>query len=135
MRGSRRDPQARLALIAVTAALGIGPRRCAGRLPDLVAAYAGDALRALATSFGLGVLLPRAPAKQVAALAMTVSVAVEVSRLYHDAWIDSVRRTNPGGVVLGYDFVWSDPACYAVGVGLGILVERVGPHERSAPGT
>lgn len=30
-----------------------------------------------------------------------------------------------GGLVLGYDFVWSDLACYAVGVGLGVVVESV----------
>ena len=58
-----------------------------------------------------------------AALAMTVSVAVEVSQLYKAPWIDTIRRTTLGGLVLGYDFVWSDLACYAVGVGLGVVIE------------
>ena len=51
---------------------------------------------------------------------------VEVSQLYKAPWIDSIRRTTLGGLVLGYDFVWSDLACYAVGVGLGVAVERIG---------
>ena len=55
--------------------------------------------------------------------------------MYHAPWIDSIRRTTPGGLVLGFDFVWSDLACYAVGVGLGILIEPASPHDRSAPGT
>ena len=46
----------------------------------------------------------------------------------------SIRRTTPGGLVLGFDFVWSDLTDYAVGVGLGILIEPASPHDRSVPG-
>ena len=35
-------------------------------------------------------------------------------RRHHDPGIDSIRRTTPRVVALGYDFVWSDLACYAV---------------------
>ena len=55
--------------------------------------------------------------------------------MYHAPWIDSIRRTTLGGLVLGFGFVWSDLACYAVGVGLGILIELACLHDRSAPGT
>jgi hypothetical protein len=68
-------------LIALAAALGLGSRRFAGHLPGFVAAYAGDTLWATAAFLGLGLLLPRASTKRVAALAMIVSVAVEVSQL------------------------------------------------------
>ena len=44
--------------------------------------------------------------------------------MYHAPWIDSIRSTTLGGLVLGFDFVWSDLACYAVGVMMGMLVER-----------
>jgi hypothetical protein len=66
---------------------------------------------------------------------MTLSVLVEVSQLYKAPWIDSIRRTTIGGLVLGHGFVWSDLACYAVGTGLGILLERAALHRRSARGT
>ena len=101
--------------------------------PGFVAAYAGDTLWATAAFLGVGLVLPGASTKQVAALAMTVSVAVEVSQLYHAPWIDAVRRTTVGGLALGSGFVWSDLACYAVGVGLGILVERAGLKNRPFP--
>ena len=59
---------------------------------------------------------------------------VEVGQLYHAPWIDSIRRTTLGGLVLGFDFVWSDLACYAVGVGLGVLIEAWSPSAaRSDP--
>jgi hypothetical protein len=72
---------------------------------------------------GIGLTLPRASTWVVAVLAMSFSVAIEVSQLYHAPWIDSIRRTTLGGLALGYGFLWGDLACYAVGVGLGVVVE------------
>ena len=63
-------------------------------------------------------------------LAMAFSVAVELSQLYHAPWIDSIRHTTLGGLILGFGFVWSDLVCYALGVGLGVLVEC---HRRNRP--
>jgi hypothetical protein len=66
---------------------------------------------------------------------MSFCVIIEVSQLYHAPWIDSIRGTTLGALVLGHGFVWSDLACYAVGVGLGILIERSGSYDRPGPGT
>ena len=49
-----------------------------------------------------------------------------MSQLYHAPWIDSIRHTTLGGLILGYGFLWSDLACYAVGVGLGVVIEIIG---------
>ncbi len=130
-----RPPILWFALIAVVVALGLGSRRYAGYLPGFVAAYAGDTLWATAAFLGFGLLLPRASTWRVALLAMSLSVLVEVGQMYHAPWIDSIRRTRLGGLILGYDFVWSDLACYAVGVGLSILIELVCLHDRPAAGT
>ncbi len=132
---SRRNPMTWIALIALTVVLGLGSRRFGRSLPSFVADYAGDTLWALVVFLGIGLILPRASTWRVAILAMSFSVLIEVSQLYHATWIDTLRRTTIGGLVLGFDFVWSDLACYAVGVGLGILIERVGLHDRPAPGT
>jgi Protein of unknown function (DUF2809) len=51
------------------------------------------------------------------------SVVIEISQLYHAPWIDSIRQTTLGGLILGYDFVASDLTCYALGIGLGVLFE------------
>ena len=130
----RRNPLFWTGLIALVIFLGIVSRRFAASLPGVVAAYAGDTLWATVAFLGIGLLLPRASSWQVAALAMSFSVPVEVGQLYHAPWIDSVRSTTLGGLVLGFDFVWSDLACYAVGVGLGVLVEWMW-EVRSRPGT
>jgi hypothetical protein len=106
------------------AILGIGSRRLGHLLPGFVAAYAGDTLWALDAFLGIGLLLPRATTGLVAALTMAFSVAVELSQLYHAPWIDSIRQTTLGGLVLGFGFLWSDLACYAVGVVIGVLIEE-----------
>jgi hypothetical protein len=115
--------------------LGLGSRRYAEHLPGFVAAYAGDTLWALVAFLGIGLLLRRVSTWAIAVLAMSISVLIELSQLYHAPWIDSIRHTPVGGLVLGYGFLWGDLACYAVGVGLGILIERVGHHGWSARGT
>jgi hypothetical protein len=119
----RRNPVIQMILIALVCFLGLGSRRYAQMLPGFIAAYAGDTLWALAAFLGIGLVLPRASTRTIACVAMAVSVAVEISQLYHAPWIDSIRQTTLGGLILGFGFLWSDLACYAVGVGLGIVIE------------
>lgn len=123
MRQRPRNPLAWTALIALASVLGIGSRHFARSLPRFVAAYAGDTLWALAAFLGIGLILPRFSTWRVALLALLFSLLIEVSQLYHAPWIDSIRRTRLGGLALGFDFVPSDLACYAVGVGVGVFVE------------
>ena len=122
-------------MICLAVVLGVGSRRFGRSLPGFLAAYAGDTLWALTAYQGIGLLLPRASTRIVALLAMVFSAMIEVSQLYHAPWIDSIRRTTLGGLVLGFEFVWSDLACYAVGVGMGIVIESTIRHERSADRT
>jgi hypothetical protein len=124
MRQPRRNPLIWTALIAVAVVLGLGSRRFGHSLPGFVAAYAGDTPWALVAFLVVGLVVPRASIWAVAALSLSFSVLIEVSRLYHAPWIDSLRHTTLGGLVLGYGFLWSDLACYAVGVGIGVLTEE-----------
>ena len=82
---------------------GIGSRRYIHSLPEFIAVYAGDTLWALAVFLGIGLILPRV-----------------------STWIDSIRQTTLGGLILGFGFLWSDLVCYALGVELGVLVETMG---------
>ena len=45
-----------------------------------------------------------------------------MSQLYHAEWIDNIRATTLGGLVLGYGFLWSDLVAYTIGVGVGFLL-------------
>jgi hypothetical protein len=92
-------------------------------LPQWLSNYGGDALWALMVFVGFGFLLPRLPTLAVALLALAFAWVVEFSQLYHAPWIDAIRATLPGRLVLGNTFNWIDLVAYALGIGLGAWVE------------
>lgn len=92
-------------------------------LPPVVSKYGGDALWALMVFVGFGFLLPRAPTLIVALLALTTSWGAEFSQLYHAPWIDAVRATWPGHLVVGSTFNWPDLPANAAGVAIGAWAE------------
>jgi len=110
---------------AVVVALGLASRRYGDSLPPFVALYAGDTLWALLVFLGVGAVLPTAGLLQRAGIALAFAFAIEVSQLYHAPWLDALRETRLGGLVLGFDFVWTDLVCYAAGVSLGAAVDHV----------
>jgi Protein of unknown function (DUF2809) len=85
-------------------------------LPSFISEYAGDTLYAVMIYFGLAFLRPRASTLTLAVWAFGICVLIELSQLYHAAWIDSLRQTRIGGLVLGFGFLWSDVLCYTVGI-------------------
>ncbi len=126
MQPVRRRPGIQLGSLVITILLGLGSRQHAWALPTIVSTYAGDSLWALALFWFLGLIMAHMSTARVAAMALGLSLLVELSQLYHAQWIDSVRQTTIGGLILGFGFLWSDLACYAAGVGLGVALETIG---------
>lgn len=109
--------------MALVVAVGLLWRSAWLALPELPRKYGGDALWALVVFLGFGFLFPRLPSRVLALLAMAFSTVIEFSQLYHAPWIDSIRQTRLGALVLGSVFNWPDFAAYAVGITLGALGE------------
>ncbi len=110
--------------IAGVVALGLFSRSTAGEvLPDFVETYAGDTLWALMVFLGLAFIFRKAPTWILALSALTFSYAIELSQFIQTPWLNSVRHTKLGGLVLGFGFKWTDLVCYAVGVGIGAVAE------------
>ncbi|HDR6314710.1 hypothetical protein COJ27_15155 [Bacillus cereus] len=103
--------------------LGLSSRKLAFALPHLLNAYLGDALWALMIFTVFGFLFPKIETKKVAFISLLFCYGIEVSQLYHAGWIDSIRATTLGGLVLGYGFLWSDLVAYTIGVGIGMFCE------------
>ncbi|RSK49065.1 DUF2809 domain-containing protein [Hymenobacter rigui] len=103
--------------------LGLASRRFGGWLPPFVASYAGDALWALLVYWLVGLLRPRWSSWRTGAVALCFAVVIEISQLWHPAWLQAIRATTLGALVLGHGFLWSDLLCYAVGVLAGVLLE------------
>jgi hypothetical protein len=114
-----------LGLVAAMIFLGLASRRFRSELPWFVAEYAGDTLWAAMVYFIAATIWRNAGAGRLAVGAFCFSLTIELSQLYHAPWIDTVRATRLGGLVLGYEFLWSDLVCYAAGVGLAAGVDSL----------
>lgn len=126
-----------LAALGVVAA-GLFARSEAAGLPWVAAKYVGDALWGLVVFLGVGFLLPRLRTPAAAGLAAVFAGAVEASQLVHAPWLDAVRATRPGGLVLGTPaatFAWGDLAAYLAGIAAGAAAEKAGGRRgsRAAP--
>ncbi|MEZ0542450.1 ribosomal maturation YjgA family protein [Fibrella arboris] len=105
--------------------LGLASRRFGTYLPAFINAYIGDTLWALMVFFGFAFVFSRQPTRAIALLALLFSFGIEISQLYHAPWIDSVRATRLGALVLGFGFLWTDLICYSVGVCIGCLIDQL----------
>jgi hypothetical protein len=111
--------------IFIVIILGLASRRYGELLPKWLAAYSGDVLWGLMVYLIVGFLLPKQRIFHTALTALVLSTLIEISQLYHAAWIDAIRGYKVGGLILGYGFLWSDIICYAFGIGLGVLFEFI----------
>lgn len=112
-----------MALLCLTIAAGLASRHYPALFPGFIARYAGDTLWAAMVFWILALASRRAGTGVLAATAMAIAVAVECSQRYHAIWIDSIRATRIGALLLGSDFSWSDMACYAAGVGIAAALD------------
>ncbi len=119
-----------LFLAAGVIALGLASRRWPGLLPAVLGKYPGDALWAALVFVLWGICLPRASSFRVALLTLLTSYAVEFSQLYRAPWLDALRHTIPGHLVLGTTFAWPDLLAYTVGTLLALIVETAGQNNK-----
>lgn len=119
----RRSRVRLVGLACLTVVLGLGSRKLGAHLPRFVADYAGDALYATLVFFLVAFVRPSAPRFGLAVAAFAFSCLVEVSQLSDATVLVMARSTVLGRLVLGTTFVWSDIPLYALGAGLGAVVD------------
>ena len=126
-------PRSRLAYsvaILLVIVMGLLSRRFPQFMPAALGKTPGDALWALMVFLGFGFAFRRASTSSVALAALLFCFVIECSQLYHAPWIDAVRGTLPGQLVLGSGFMWGDLAAYTVGVLVGAMAETGVRHFR-----
>lgn len=117
-------------ILLLVIALGLASRAFRPQLPELIARYAGDTLWATALLLALALIWRRARTRTLALAAALGSLLVELSQLAHPAWLDALRKLPGAALLLGYDFVASDLACYAAGVLLGAAIDLLASAPR-----
>jgi hypothetical protein len=117
----KRVSYAYVMLLVIGAGLFMRSRFCPA--PPIFEKYGGDALWALVVFLGLGFLFPRAATFTLAISALTISWGVEFFQLYRTPWLDALRATLPGKLILGSTFNLPDLPVYAFGIAAGAMVE------------
>jgi len=111
-------------IIFIVIVLGLVSRYLSDFLPKWIHLYLGDVLWALMIFFIFGVVFKTKNTFWIGIVSIIFCFTVEISQLYQAQWINTIRHTAVGGLVLGYGFLWSDLLAYIVGIGIGISLEN-----------
>jgi hypothetical protein len=104
-------------LIIVTIIIGLLSRHY-----TVIPLFIGDVLWALMVYFIMRFLFIKAGIVRTIIYSLSFCYAIEFSQLYKAPWIDSLRHTLFGRLVLGDTFLWGDLLSYTGGIAIGILI-------------
>src|ERR1700676_284396 len=94
-------------------------------LPAFVVKYGGSMLWATMVFLLVAMAAPVRSRWSVALMSAAIAVCVELFRLVHTPWLDDFRMTMAGALLLGRIFSAWNMLAYGVGIGLGMLVDRL----------
>jgi hypothetical protein len=82
----------------------------------------GDILYAIMMFLLMRSLLIKLESWKVALTSLSVCYLIEIGQLYHAPWINHIRNTTLGALVLGSGFLWSDMLAYTIGTAICIIL-------------
>ncbi len=103
--------------------IGLLSRKYMNIFPKAIAPFVGDMLWAMMVYFGLRFLIPKLKLVKTLTLAIIFSFSIEISQLYQADWINNIRATTLGGLVLGHGFLFEDLISYSLGIVIGCLLD------------
>lgn len=93
-------------------------------LPEFCLLYVGDFLWGAMFFVLYGCGWPAARARRVWQWATATTVIIEVSQLCKAPWLQAIRATAFGKLLLGNTFLWSDVASVVLGATAAALVDE-----------
>ncbi|PAD81263.1 hypothetical protein CHH57_20890 [Niallia circulans] len=103
--------------------LGLSSRKFSNHLPDFIAVHAGDMIWAMMVYFGFRFLFIRKSLLLAGVLSILFSFGIEGSQLYQADWLNQLRDTTIGAVILGKGFLFMDLIRYSSGILLACIVD------------
>nr|WP_226905022.1 DUF2809 domain-containing protein [Pedobacter schmidteae] len=100
-------------MVVMIIALGILSRKIAS-IPLII----GDILYAVMMFLLIKFFLIKLEYRKVALISLSVCYLIEITQLYHAAWINNIRNTTLGALVLGSGFLWTDMLAYTLGTAI-----------------
>ncbi len=111
--------------------MGLLSRKFMFIFPKNIAPFIGDMFWAMMVYFGFRFLLPKLALLKSFNIALIFSFAIEISQLYQSDWINTIRKTTIGGLVLGHGFLWMDLISYTIGVIIAVIIDKALSHAKS----
>jgi glycopeptide antibiotics resistance protein len=105
--------------------LGFASRKYGSLLPLFLADHSGDALWAMIVYFGFRFILLRNRLSASIILSILFSFSIEFSQLYQADWINHIRSTTFGALILGKGFLPADLIRYTVGILIAAALDRI----------
>lgn len=109
--------------VVVTIFLGLCSRKFSDLLPFFVSENAGDALWAMMVYFCFRFLFIRKSLYLSILLSLIFSFGIEFSQLYQEDWINQIRSTLLGALILGKGFLIVDLFRYATGILIAFILD------------
>ena len=113
-----------LILTIIVMILGLLSRKIEN-LPEIISSYSGDILWALMVFLIIAFIFNKKSTIFTISWVIIFSYSIEISQLYHAPWIDAIRNTTLGSLILGFGFLWSDLVCYTIGILIGIVIDVI----------
>lgn len=110
--------------ILMTIIAGLCSRVFADQLPYFVSLHFGDALWAAMVYFGFRTLFVKRKLAFASLAALLFSFVIEFSQLYQASWINEIRATLPGSLILGRGFLAVDLLRYSAGIAFAFLLDH-----------
>lgn len=112
-------------LAALTIGVGLASRRFLFLLPPWPAKNAGDVLYAVMVYWLLGLCFPRLSPARTAFAAGLFCFGIEFLKFAQAPWLVAARDNRFGALVFGRGFHVSNLVCYALGVAIALLIEKM----------
>ncbi|WP_335491102.1 DUF2809 domain-containing protein [Neobacillus niacini] len=109
--------------VIITILLGLASRKFSHLLSEFVAENAGDVIWAMMVYFGFRFLFVQKRLFIAILLSFLFSFGVEFSQLYQADWINQLRGTVVGALVLGKGFLTVDLFRYTTGIVLAAAMD------------
>lgn len=113
-----------IVLFFIVIILGISSRTFSDVLPLFVSRHFGDALWASMVYFGCRILFLKQRLFMSVVLSLVFSYSIEFSQLYQADWINNLRSTLLGALILGKGFLSIDLIRYVIGIICSWVIDR-----------
>ena len=110
--------------VLISIVLGLSFRMYSKNLPSFIAEHAGDYLWSMMVYFGVRFIFIHQKLYVAFLLSLLFSFGVEFSQLYQAEWINRIRASMIGGLILGKGYLTIDLIRYTVGICSATLLDK-----------